>query len=325
MSEEDYSLDEIADKQNFSTYINVDPPFVEPYFTEDPSLLNVWFYSDIEDSPPEGSITDMVSDTPKGVIHVPDSYFHYFPDFIGPIYAFLENCIKNNIEEVEIIGLILEPRQNVVENFDPFLDHCLNKFSGRIKVKYTPLNQNSQLSTFDHAYIRINKFRIIDQQDIGASLEFIYESTKTFAKHSDSTVPSKKVFISRKNDLVKDGAPTRHMHQDEVEDFLSSIGFEVINGEMFDTLEEQMKYFEDVSVFAGFTGAGLTSSIFMKPGQKVVEIVCPLIFVSGGQYEIHNFYKTISLLKKHSYIGLSNINNNKEDLLRQLKNIAKTF
>jgi len=47
---------------------------------------------------------------------------------------------------------------------------------------------------------------------------------------------------------------------------------------MFNSLKEQISYFNEVSVFVGFTGSGMTSAIFMQNNQTVVEVVCPLSF-----------------------------------------------
>jgi capsular polysaccharide biosynthesis protein len=94
---------------------------------------------------------------------------------------------------------------------------------------------------------------------------------------------------------------------------------------MFESLKDEIAYFHDVSVFAGFTGSGLTNSMFMNPGQTVIEIVCPIKFSDDPSYEIHNFYKTISMLKKHKYVAISNINNSKENLLNDLEKISNTF
>jgi capsular polysaccharide biosynthesis protein len=115
----------------------------------------------------------------------------------------------------------------------------------------------------------------------------------------------------------------RNAYQDEIEEFFKSIGFEVINGEGFNSLQEQISFFHSVSIFAGLTGAGLTSSMFMQPGQTLIEIVCPLKFGAGENYEIHNFYKTYSMLKNHTYVGISNINRDSDSLIKELEKVSK--
>jgi hypothetical protein len=339
MSENEYNLANILDKKDFSVHLQEEPFIDEPFFTEDTTIITSHLGYDIDDLfLTEESTRNLVSENFKGIIHVPDSYFHYFSDFVGPIKLFLQECIERNIQKVEIISVILEPKHDVVEKFDVFLEHCFSKFNDRIEIINTTINENQRLSDFNKAYIEINKFRIIDQRDIGISIEGLYEDAKSFSECLEESVPNKKVFISRRNDLVADLRTNRTLYEEDVEALFKSIGFEVISAKSFETLKEQIKYFDNVAVFAGYTGAGLTSSMFMKPGQTVVEVVCPLVFYPGSeydangpienshmQYEIHNFYKTISMLKKHAYLTVSNINNSKEDLLKQLNTIAKAL
>jgi hypothetical protein len=323
MSEETYDPADILDKKDFSVHLQQESNFEEPFFTEEATIITSHLDKDIDELfLKEESTRDLVNENFKGIMHVPDSYFHYFSDYVGPVMVFLQECIDRNIEKVEIISVILEPKQDVVENFNVFLEHCFSKFANRIEIINTTISENQRLSDFDKAYIKINKFRVIDQRDIGISIEGLYENAKSFSDYSEESIPSKKVFISRRNDLIADLAINRILYEEEVESLFRSIGFEVISAESFETLKEQIKYFDDVSVFAGYTGAGMTSSMFMKPGQTIIEIVCPLVFQHGTEYEIHNFYKTISMLKKHTYVAVPNINNSKEDLLLQLQAVA---
>jgi capsular polysaccharide biosynthesis protein len=191
-------------------------------------------------------------------------------------------------------------------------------FSDRIEIVYTQIKETTEKKFFE-----INNSRIINQQDIGISIDFIYNAAMKFSNSLTNKAPGKKVFISRKNDSFKDNSENRNINQDEVELFFKSADFEIVNGEAFNSLQEQIDFFSKVSVFAGFTGSGMTSSMFMQPNQTIIEIVCPLMFENRNKYEIHNFYKTISMLKKHKYLAISNINNDKEDVLKQLGDIAK--
>jgi len=325
MTENEYSLADIEDKKDFSVhlmdYVNlsefgfcIDSRFFKNTLLEkiDPTTL-----PDLEPS------MRILSDTPKGIIPSTDNYFHFFSDFIGPIYVFLESCIDKNLKKVEIVVIehsFLSSSKNY-QKLNLFFEYFLNSFLDKIEIIYTKVTETEESGFFE-----INNSMEIPQQDIGISIDFIYDLAKNFSNSLSEKKPSKKVFISRKNDLQKDNSENRNLNQDEVEDFFRSIGFEVVNGEGFFSLKEQLEFFNEVSVFAGFTGSGLTSSMFMQPGQILIEVVCPLKFSFGEdnpKYEIHNFYKTISLLKKHKYVAISNINNSKEDLMKQLEDVAK--
>lgn len=320
MSDENYNLEDLEDKKDFAVRLQEDLELTEPFFIENAIVLN--HYLDTVADATEDTTTphEMLSETPKGITLIPNNYFHYFPDFIGPIYSFLNNCIALGISQVEIIAVDESEENSIGEQFSLFTQHCLEKFSDRIQVSYTTMKRG--LSGHDQPFIRINNSRLIDQRDIGVSIDFIYESSKTFSESTDELAPSKKVFISRKNDLAKDASDNRTLYEEECEQLLSSIGFEIVNGEAFETLKEEILYFRDAKVIVGMTGSGLTNSMFMNPGQTVIEIVCPIKFTDEPKYEIHNFYKTISMLKKHKYVAVSNINSTKEELLERLAAVA---
>jgi hypothetical protein len=319
-AENPVNIANIVDKKDFAEHLQEEKPFVEPFFKEEVVLFDRYLNAYDENEADESILLEIINENKKGLIILPDSYFHYFPDFIGSIYVFLNNCIKNNIEKVEIVVLNIDGDQTVVNNFGDFFDHFLSLFSEKIEIIHTPIKKRfeNNLPVF-----KINNSNVMDQQDIGISLDFLYQASKSFSESSENVVPNKKIFLSRLRDSFRDSANNRDANAEEVESFFQSLGFEIINAESFGSLKEQMSFFNDVSVLVGYTGAGMTSSMFMQPGQTVVEIVCPLKFEDGDKYEIHNFYKTMSLLKKHTYIGVANINSSKEDILGQLANVAK--
>jgi hypothetical protein len=322
MSDETIGSGDILDKKDFGVPLLVGIENPDPFFTEDQLVLT--HQLDLRPDAEEDAIIlhEVIGETPKGIVLIQNNYFHYFTDFIGPVYAFINNCIHLNINDVNIIGVDLDAENSIAESFFPFLEHCLEQFSDRINISYTTIAENIFNVGFGEPFIKINKSRIIDQRDIGTSIDFIYESAKSFSEISEEAVPSKKVFISRKNDLAKDATDSRTLYEEECEQFFSSIGFEIVNGESFESIKDEISYFRDASVLVGMTGSGLTNSMFMNPGQTVVEIVCPIKFTDEPKYEIHNFYKTISMLKKHKYVAVQNINSSQEDLLEQLAAVA---
>jgi hypothetical protein len=325
-----YDFYHIHDKIGFAVHINEKVLFSKQNFNEEVTLMDSYFNKNVPDVINENFISEVINDNFKGLIQIPDSYFHYFPDFIGPIFVFLESCVKSNIKKVELVLLEIEEKQPIVKEFDSFLNYCLDTFRDRIEISYVVINQANKTKNQSETYIRVNNSTIIDQYNIGISLDFIYEMAKGFANLSENSASNKKIFLSRKNDVNKDNAANRHIYEDDAEEFFRSIGFEVVNGESFGSLKKQIEFFDQVSVFAGYTGSGLTSSIFMKPGQTLIEIVCPIKFGKcgndgGDEWEIHNFYKTFSVLKNHTYIAVPNVDRSKESFLRDLEKISKMF
>lgn len=330
MTSNQYDFFHIHDKKDFAVHLNERVLFSKQNFNKEVTLMDSYFSKTLNTNVPESAVTEIINENFKGLIQIPNSYFHYFPDFIGSIFVFLENCIKSDIEKVELVLVELEEKQEVVKNFKVFLDHCLDQFRDKIDISYTIINLSQKGESLLETYIRTNNSTTIEQQDLGISLDFIYDSAKSFANLSEKDLPNKKVFLSRKKDVHKDTADNRHIYEEDAEKFFESIGFEIVNGESFGSLKEQISFFDQVSVFAGYTGSGLTSSMFMKPGQTLIEVVCPIKFGTcqhdnGDEWEIHNFYKTFSILKNHTYVAVPNVDRSKESFLRELEKVSKMF
>jgi Glycosyltransferase 61 len=324
-----YDFYHIRDKKDFSVHLFEDILFSENNFYKETRVVNSYFDKfDGDKLLDTDSVKEVINENFKGLVQIPNSYFHYFPDFIGTVFVFLENCIKSKIKKVELVLVELQKEQSIVREFNSFFEHCMNQFKDRIEISWTIVNQGDNESSLAESYLRVNNSTVIEQQDIGISLDFVYDSAKSFAGLSEDTVPNKKVFLSRRKDLHKDPAENRHIYEEDAENFFESIGFEVVNGESFGSLKNQIAFFDQVSVFVGYTGSGLTSSIFMKPGQTLIEIVCPMKFGTcihdnGDEWEIHNFYKTFSVLKNHTYVAVSNVDRSKESFLRELQKVSK--
>jgi hypothetical protein len=329
MTSNNYDFYHIHDKKDFAVHLNERVLFSEHNFKKEERIVNSYFREFSENDLKENApIKEILNENFKGLVQIPNSYFHYFPDFIGTVFVFLENCIKSNIKKVELVLVELEEKQETVREFDTFFEYCMSQFKDRIEISWIVVNQANTGESLVESYLRVNNSTIIEQQDMAISLDFIYDSAKSFANLSEDNVPNKKVFLSRKNDVHKDNAENRHIYEEDSEKFFESIGFEVVNGESFGSLKDQITFFDQVSVFAGYAGSGLTSSVFMKPGQTLVEIVCPIKFGTcgndgGDEWEIHNFYKTFSILKNHTYVAVSNIDRSKESFLRELKKVSR--
>jgi hypothetical protein len=330
MTGNQYDFFHIYDKKDFSVHLNEKVLFSEYNFNKKITLINSHFGTDVLDPVNENAVVEIINRNFKGIVQIPDSYFHYFSDFIGPIFVFLENCIKHKIKKVQLVLVEMEEKQETVREFQSFFEHCMDQFKDKIEVSWIIVNQAKKKESFGESYLRVNNSTIIEQQNIGISLDFIYESAKSFAGLSEDTVPNKKVFLSRRKDYYKDREDSRHIYEEDAEKFFESIGFEVVNGEAFGSLKKQIEFFDQVSIFAGYTGSGLTSSMFMKPGQTLIEVICPIKFGKcghdgGDEWEIHNFYKTFSVLKNHIYTAIPNVDRSKESFLRDLEKISKMF
>lgn len=318
------NIKNIFDKHNFATHLVDKSPFSNlntlGYFKE-MTVFNreLSRTHEVPDDFKKYNSVEIMGKGFKGIIPIADNYFHFFSDFIGPIILFLDQCVKNDIKSVHLI-LTSQGKLNIVQNFDTFLDYCIGAYSKDISVSY-------EIVDFDQSrYIQTENVAMIRQADIGETIYEMYKLAVGFAELDRTIKPSKKVFLIRSLDKSRDASFNRTVNENECKEFFENLGFEIISAEKFGSLKEQMTFFNEVSVFAGFTGAGLTSSMFMQPGQTVVEIVSPMRFGDSiDKYELHNFYKTISMLKNHRLLNVSNINKQSDKLLEDLAIISKSF
>lgn len=132
----------------------------------------------------------------------------------------------------------------------------------------------------------------------------------------------KKVYLSRKatNPGPKTGHEdplsrfvddTRIYDEPILEEYLSSLGYEIVIPESFKTFEEQIDYFSNVSCMISSTSAALTNMLMMPNGGTVIELKTPLIrkvYKRDGRLanyldETHDLYVPLSYIKKHAYLS----------------------
>jgi hypothetical protein len=99
-----------------------------------------------------------------------------------------------------------------------------------------------------------------------------------------SEKPYRKVYISRSkingrgfsdehytnNSMLTDDC--RVYNEEHLEQLFVEMGFEIVYFEEMGSFVEQMSIMKESKIVAGVSGAGLTSSVFMRPGTTVVEI-----------------------------------------------------
>ncbi len=86
------------------------------------------------------------------------------------------------------------------------------------------------------------------------------------AAGSDSRDGHERIYISRKKSSQR-----KVINESEVEDLLTSYGFECINNEDFD-FREQVALFSRARLVVSIHGAGLTNMMFMKEGSSILEL-----------------------------------------------------
>ena len=120
---------------------------------------------------------------------------------------------------------------------------------------------------------------------------------------------------------------------DNIENYFSSLGYEIMLPENLGSFEEQLNTFYEARTIVSTTSSGLTNGVFMQPGQTMVELVTPLLihWAENGNLdegdaiqwkileEMHHFYSSLAFHKKHKFLMLGNKYRASGDIIQQIE------
>jgi hypothetical protein len=153
-------------------------------------------------------------------------------------------------------------------------------------------------------------------KNIKQTNNFIEECSKYFS----DILPNKKVYVSRKKVYFKDDLflfadkdksnfafndDIRLDNDKKMEDYFSSLGFEIVYPEDFDSMESQIHFFSEVKTIASVSGSGLVNCLFMPNGGKVIELSAPIL--TDGIEMVHSNFHSLTFPKQHKYISVSSM------------------
>ena len=182
----------------------------------------------------------------------------------------------------------------------------------------------------------LDNFNIVTDQDYfpNERLKLVNSFIRDNYVSDPQVEPHRKIYISRRktrsyflweNQELKPGSPYRSDHriheEDVLEDYFSSLGYEIMYAEHFSDVRDQINTFYSAKSLISPSGSGLTNSIFMQPGTNVLEITTPIgaIFPEGFHYSItdavkntpaewlfeyHHIYKEIANALGHNYMSI---------------------
>jgi len=271
-------------------------------------------------------VFDFVSSQEKVFVDLATSFYHLYHDHIG---EFLHQYEKTPNAKFLINITDVEHMNPLPENIRFFF-----KFLNDNNVDYQPidLKKNNKFNINNFYYRNTQS----ESLEINNPSPKIYNMSQQYVKDK-SAVADKKVFVSRKNFqdrdlslLLKGRLP--HQNDNRIDDearlqeYVKTLGFEVVVPEDFKTFEEQINYFYTVKTIMSTTSSGFTNACFMRPGSTMIELTTPLIaFTSYGDgvlskqssavEEIHHFYHLMASSMGHKYISIPNRNRSVEEII----------
>lgn len=242
------------------------------------------------------------------------NYWHFIYDFIGQILLIGKDEGYEDTEFIIVIDNTLTPKTKIL----PFL----TDFFKTIGLNNYHILGNDQIFS-------INSFYNVHSQLPPSTPvhNLIYEAfLKSYPTNIEA--PQKMVYVSRSKAGVN-----KIDKEIKLENFFKEKGFEILSREFFDknTLIDDIKYFRDVKILAGLSGAGLTNAIFMQPGNMVIEIAIPQITHVAEEEDLypnkrviarHLFHPASSFIKDHTHIQIAVNDNNPDNVINKINKLG---
>jgi hypothetical protein len=277
----------------------------------------------------------LISDKKKIFVSPAGAFFHMFSDTVAPLIQ--QYSMDSEVEIIVDVSVI--SRKVFLTNQVEFND---NSFTGFFIKALKDIGASVTLiNKYDYDVININNFYINDYQFyVGDTYSDMFN---LFEQHIDNpnNKPNKKIYLSRKripsrikifkdrNNLDVVSNDNRLDEEQLLEDYFTSLGYEIVCPEDFESFQQQLNYMHSVKSLVSVSGSGLTNCLFMQPNQTVVELVTPLCIQfedENNPYksvlieDLHHFYSTMAFKKRHKYVALNNQDKSASSIINQIEN-----
>lgn len=267
----------------------------------------------------EGKVLDLRSEgkTVYGLVF--DNFYHFLSDTAGKIISFI------NIDPTLNVVLDICPLADPIEDFE-FMQYFIKCLKDN---NINCLIVNSK----EYDSIIINDYSISQFYQEVSHVPAVHGFFKNYVKDKNIK-PFRNVYVSRKKTSVIKFNPEKYDtsrlsintseridDHNAIENMFKSLGYEIVYGEDFKTLEEKINYFNEVKTIVSISGAGLTHAMFMQPNQTMIEIFTPQIVIRENKLaveEIHFFYHSLAAAQNHKYISINNFNRKFKDLEKNI-------
>lgn len=270
-----------------------------------------------------GRILNLVSDFKKIFIAPTGIFFHMFSDTVGPLLQ--QYALDSNVEiviDTSVLSNQMFVTGDTKFNKDTFTGFFIDALVSK-GISVTLFDRNN------YDYINLNNFYINDFQFyVGDTYSDMFNLFKEQVIPQEA-VPYRYTYLSRK------AVQSDHNRVDDesvLESYFSGLGYEIIYPEDFVSFPDQLRYMYSVKVLVALSGSGLLNSVFMQPGQTVVEILTPLIIPLGNTEnpyksslieDLHHFYSVMCFKKSHLYMAVDNKERKAVDVISKIENNHK--
>jgi hypothetical protein len=261
------------------------------------SLKNVKIDSSIEYK--LSNFTKEVLDPVFFFVYNTDNYYHFIYDTLPYLISFFE--IK---KEVKNLKLLMNYPNNFKNSFYKFVEEFLELLG----IKKTEIIIVNKETKYKEVYISTSYTHDLNS-NLPPRIE-IYDFYKKISEKVKSTSDTpKKIYISRRSWLHGDvsNMGTNYTNrrklenEDEIVEFLTSLGFVEVFTEKLSTYEK-INLFKNCEEIVGPIGGGLCNVLFSKPDTKLIPIISPF-FLKINERFLYSF----SNIKTHAFYEVEHV------------------
>lgn len=273
----------------------------------------------------ERNNTDAIlHDTKKRIVIRYDAqFFHSFFHTLAPIlYEYKKD------KEIEVILLQPSKEKDIFKSSGIFIIEVLRRYG----IAYQVVQTHSKYPPI------ISNFYYYEKVELcGEFIKCLDEFVDYYRDHSLTN--NKMVYVSREGKQNLLATQLDFMSQEDInkldftddfriddevklEGLMESLGFEIVYTGRFKSIEEQIKFFDQVGIVVALSGSGLTNLLFMREGTKVVELSTTQLLRRNIEFHFH-FYLISTIFSKKTYISVPNVDRKYDKIEGRVKEIIE--
>lgn len=266
----------------------------------------------------------------KVFLVVQKAFFHFITETVAAVLREIDEAEERG-ERVHIILVQPDLGEGDDERGRPDYNH-INQV-----VRYVAgqITKRGHMATLTHLssglQAKVSNFKTYDgEYDVSLSVISGVADFLELGLDGLDVEPSRKIYLSRRKTLSNSTFEPSHEdlktldieqfrakyqykvndridNEEALEKYLAELGFEIISPEDVDTFEDQIRLMASCKMVASLTSASLTSTLFMKPGAVVVELLTPLVVPMGEgktRRSIHPHYYHFAYERGLTYMSI---------------------
>ena len=229
---------------------------------------------------------------------------------VGPFHIIFDNifAILDIAKDYPDIEFVVDMHELLSRGNDDFVNLIKKRISDKANITF--------VNTANFDGILINNYVLFDNSSHTNEFDrdSIQQNSQLFM--SDDTIATKRVYVSRGK--CKTYSHIRISNESDMINFFANNGFEIVYPEDFNSIEEEVLFFNQVKTIVSISSSAIAWSVFMKPGGNVLELQTSFPNYPDAEM-LHQQYQAISYVKDLNYYSISNYDKMSDSLIKKIE------